>query len=223
MKTRVRVTNWVMRRIFQTICRIDVAEMRKIPARGPLLVVGNHINFLEAPIMLPHLDPRPVVGLAKEESWKNPLFNFLYTQWNLIPIDRGLVDREAFKRSVEALTQGNILAISPEGTRSKDGRLQQGKPGVVALAVRSGAPFLPIAFFGHENFWQNFKRLRRTPFHIKIGLPFRIKPGVDALARDARQPITDEIMYKIAELLPEQYRGYYHDVDQVQYQYLEII
>lgn len=220
MNTTVRITNWVLRRFFRTICQIDSKELVKIPAAGPLIMVGNHVNFLEAPIMVPHLEPRPVVGIAKEESWKNPLFNFLFTNWELIPIDRGMVDREAFRKSVEALQQGKILAVSPEGTRSIDGQLLQGKPGVVAIAARSGAPFLPVAFYGHTDFWKNIKRLRRTPFHIRVGKPFRIAPGVDALSRDLRQAVTDEIMYKIAELLPPENRGVYADVESVQYRYL---
>ncbi|HEX7432508.1 MAG TPA: lysophospholipid acyltransferase family protein [Anaerolineaceae bacterium] len=220
MINQVRVVNWVLRRFFQTICRIDVAELRKVPTQGPLILVGNHINFLEAPILLPHLDNPCVTGIAKKESWDNPLFNFLFNQWNIIPIDREGIDREAFRQSIEALAQGKILAISPEGTRSKDGHLLPGKPGVVALALRSNAPLIPIAFYGHENFWPNLKRLRRTDFHVALGKPFRLDTGRESLSREGRQAATDEIMYKIAELLPERYRGNYPQVGKIQYKYV---
>ncbi len=183
-------------------------------------MVGNHVNFLEAPVLIPHLDPRPIIGIAKRESWKNPLFNFLFNQWDVIPIDRGMVDQNAFRLSVEALAQGKLLAIFPEGTRSKDGCMLQGKPGVVALALRSKAPLLPIAFYGYENFWSNFKRLRRTDFHVAVGKPFYLDTHGEALSRDARQVITDEIMCKVAELLPEHYRGYYKDAGKIPYQYV---
>jgi 1-acyl-sn-glycerol-3-phosphate acyltransferase len=221
MISSVRIVNWVLRGVFRAVCRIDRTEIPKIPAQGPLIIVANHINFLEVPVMVPHLDPRPVTGIAKRESWKNPLFRFLFGQWGIIPIDRGMVDQEAFRLSVEALAQGKLLTILPEGTRSKTGRLLQGKPGVVALALRSKAPLLPVACYGYENFWYNFKRLRRTDFHIKVGKPFRLNTHGEALSRDARQAVTDEIMYKIAELLPERYRGHYQNVATVQYQYLE--
>ncbi|PKO14336.1 MAG: 1-acyl-sn-glycerol-3-phosphate acyltransferase [Chloroflexi bacterium HGW-Chloroflexi-10] len=220
MKANIRAVNWFLRRIFQTICRIDVEEFKKVPVNGPIIMVGNHINFLEAPVLLPHLDNPAVVGMAKSESWKNPLFNFLFNNWGVIPIDRGVVDREAFRLSEEALLQGKILAISPEGTRSKDGRLLQGKPGVVALALRSNAPMLPIAFYGYENFWNNLKHFRRTDFHLVVGKPFRLNMNGDTLSRDVRQAVTDEIMYKIAELLPEKYRGHYQFNDQVSYHYV---
>lgn len=220
MISSVRVVNWVLRRVFQLVCRIDVEELKKIPSQGPYILVGNHVNFLEAPVLIPHLDPRPVTGVAKRESWKNPLFNFLFNQWEVIPIDRGTVDREAFRLSVEALEQGKMLAIFPEGTRSKDGCLLQGKPGVVALALRSKAPLIPMAFYGYENFWPNLKRLRRTDFHIVVGQPFCINTKGEALSRDTRQVITDEIMCKVAELLPEHYRGYYQDAGKTPYRYV---
>jgi 1-acyl-sn-glycerol-3-phosphate acyltransferase len=220
MTVTFRVTNWVLRRVFQTVCRIDVDELKKIPRNGPLIMVGNHVNFLEAPVILPHLDNPNVTGLAKRETWNNPLFHFLFNQWGVIPIDRGVVDREAFRLSIEALKQGKILAVSPEGTRSKDGRLLPGKPGIVALAMRSQAPLMPVCFYGYENFWQNFKRLRRSDFHVAVGKPFRLQLNDEGPDKEARQRITDEIMYKIAELLPEQYRGVYADVNTVNYRYL---
>jgi 1-acyl-sn-glycerol-3-phosphate acyltransferase len=216
----VRVVNWVLRRVFQAVCRIDITELQKIPHQGPMILVGNHVNFLEAPVLIPHLDPRPVTGVAKRESWKNPLFYFLFNQWEVIPIDRGTVDREAFRLSIAALDQGKLLAIFPEGTRSKDGCLLQGKPGVVALALRSKAPLIPMAFYGYEDFWPNLKRLRRTNFHIAIGKPFCLDTQGEAFSRDTRQAVTDEIMCKVAELLPEHYRGYYKDAGKEPYRYL---
>jgi 1-acyl-sn-glycerol-3-phosphate acyltransferase len=220
MTATFQITNWVLRRVFQTVCRIDVDELKKVPRTGPLILVGNHINFLEAPIILPHLNNPNVTGLAKRETWKNPLFHFLFNQWGGIPIDRGVVDREAFRLSVSALQQGKILAVAPEGTRSKNGQLLRGKPGIVALALRSQAALMPICFYGYENFWSNLKRLRRSDFHIRVGMAFCIQLDGGTPDKDARQIITDEIMYKIAELLPAQYRGVYADVDSVQYRYL---
>jgi 1-acyl-sn-glycerol-3-phosphate acyltransferase len=220
MKTSTRAVNWVLRRVFETVCRIDRSEIHKIPARGPLILVANHIHLVEVPVFLPQLDPRDVIGLAKRESWKNPLYNFLFNQWEAIPIDRGVVDREAFRRMLDVLEQGKILAVYPEGTRSRDGRLLQGKAGIVALAQKSGAPMLPIGFHGYENFSSNLKRLCRTDFHIKIGKPFKLNSGAEALLRGSRQEVTDEIMCKIAELLPERYRGYYEGACTGTYQYL---
>ena len=160
----MRIINWLLRRIFNLLCRIDKQKFETFPKTGPIILVGNHINFIEVPLLISHLDNPSITGLAKRETWDNPLFKFLFTCWGIIPIDRGLVDREAIKLSLDALRQGKILAISPEGTRSKDGSLKPGKPGVVALAIQSGAPLQPFGFYGHENFGK-LKHARRTDFY----------------------------------------------------------
>ncbi|MDO9084645.1 MAG: lysophospholipid acyltransferase family protein [Anaerolineaceae bacterium] len=223
MKSGFKLMNKVLRFVFQIVCRIVPEDFKKIPVEGPLILVGNHINFLEVPVFLPHIDHPNVIGVAKRESWKNPLFNFLFKQWGIIPIDRGQVDREAFRQMEEALSQGKVVAMSPEGTRSKDGCLLPGKPGVVAIAVKSNALLLPIGFYGYENFWKNFKHFKKTDFNVVVGKPFRLNLNGLALSRDVRQAITDEIMYKIAELLPERYRGHYQFENPIEYQYLKPI
>ncbi len=216
---KARILNWFLRIIFNIICRIDKDELKKIPDKGPLILVGNHVNFLEAPVMVPFLDNPSITAIAKRDSWDNPLFNFLFNTWGVIPIERDMIDQKAFRQSEEALKEGKILAVFPEGTRSKNGRLLKGKPGVVALAMRSKATLIPIAFYGYENFWENFKHLRRTDFHIVVGEPFRVDSNGDGMSREVREAITDEIMFKIAELLPENYRGVYEYKDRVTYKY----
>jgi 1-acyl-sn-glycerol-3-phosphate acyltransferase len=219
MTATLQITNWVLRRVFQALCRIDAEELNQVPRNGPLILVANHINFLEVPVVMSHLNNPNITGLAKRETWQNPLFTFLFNQWRAIPIDRGVVDRQAIRLSLEALAQGKILAVAPEGTRSKTGSLLKAKSGVVALAQLSQAPLMPIVSFSHENFWQNCMRLRRTDFHIRVGQTFRIRFPAGAPDKEARQAIADEIMYRLAELLPPRYRGVYTDVDTVTYQY----
>jgi 1-acyl-sn-glycerol-3-phosphate acyltransferase len=121
------------------------------------------------------------------------------------------------------LRKGDIFALAPEGTRSKDGRLQHGHAGVVLLALETGAPILPLAFWGSENWQRNLKRLRRTPFKIAVGEPFRITPGKSHPDRAYRQAVTEEIMLQLASLLPLEYRGVYADTPAVVPQYLEFI
>jgi 1-acyl-sn-glycerol-3-phosphate acyltransferase len=212
MTLKARVVNFVIKYFFRTLLKIDDDALAAIPAKGPYILAANHINAIEVPVMVTHLLPRPVTGLAKVESWSNPFFNFLFNLWDMIPIERGTADFSAFNQALQALKQNKIVVIAPEGTRSKDGKLLQGKPGVVPLAVKGGVPIYPLAFFGTEIFWHNIKRLRRTAFHIRVGRPFKVVTGGAALDRDTRQEITDNIMYRIAELLPPEYRGYYADL-----------
>ena len=88
------------------------------------------------------------------------------------------------------------------------------------LALKSKAPLQAVAMYGHENFWENFKRLRRTDMHFVVGKPFHIETHGEAMSKDVRQAITDELMYKIAELLPEKYHGCYPVTGKVEYRYL---
>ena len=213
MQLAEQVTNAIIKRLTRILCRVDDAALSHVPAHGPLILVSNHVNFLDVPLFYTHLQPRPITGFSKVETWNNPFLGPLFTLWRIIPIRRGEADVEAFRRGLAALAAGQILAIAPEGTRSGHGRLQRGHPGVVTLAARSGAPILPLGFYGAENFWENLRGLRRSPFHIVVGQPFTVAAGDARLTAEVRQQIADEIMYQLAALLPAAYRGCYADMD----------
>jgi len=219
MSFKYKAVNWVLRRFFQMLCKINAGDFKQIPRNGPAIMVGNHINFLEAPVVMAHMDNPRFTGIAKRESWKNPLFHFLFDTWDIIPIDREEISREAFQQAVQVLKDGKILAIAPEGTRSIDGQMLQGKPGILALAMRSQAPIIPVGFSGYVKFWDNLKHFRRSDFRMAVGKPFRLNSGNASLSREERQAATDEIMYRIAELLPEEYRGHYQFEGRRTYQY----
>jgi 1-acyl-sn-glycerol-3-phosphate acyltransferase len=213
----MKFINWfvtlTIKGLLRILCRVDDAQLAKVPDRGPLIMVSNHVNFLEAPLVYTHLLPRKMAGFAKAEAWKNPLLRFLAKLWGPIPLRRGEVDRSALREALDALEEGLILGLAPEGTRSGDGRLQQGNPGMVLLALRSGAPLLPVVHYGGELFWHNLARLRRTEFHVVVGQPFFLEPGGIKVSRQVRRQMTDEIMYQMAALLPPDHRGVYSNMD----------
>ncbi len=195
----------------RTLCRVHDEEMVKVPATGPLIIIANHVNFLDVPVFYTHLIPRPVTGFVKHENWSNPVLGPLFILGGAIPVRRGEADRDAIERALRALRAGQILTIAPEGTRSGDGCLRKAKPGLSLLAKASGAPVLPVAYFGGEKFYKNIPRLWRTDFYFRVGKPWRLRNESAPITREMRQPMTDEMMYRIAELLPEEYRGYYAD------------
>lgn len=215
-----RAVNGTIDLLVWILSRVNAREIERVPSRGPLLLVANHINFLEIPVLRKYLYPRPMTGLAKAESWKNPFLRFLFERWGAIPVRRGEADLAALRKALAALEEGRILAIGPEGTRSHDGRLGRGHPGVVTLALQSGAPLLPVVHYGGESFGRNLKRLRRTPVHIGVGDPFRLDAGGARVTREVRQKMTDEVMYQLAALLPPSYRGVYADLEQATETYL---
>jgi len=208
-----RVVDSTISGLLRLLCRVYKDQLEKVPTRGPLILLTNHINFLEIPVLHTHLRPRPMTGLAKAESWDNFIIGFLFNLWGAIPIRRGEADMRALRQGLAALKEGYILAIAPEGTRSGHGRLQRGHPGVAMMALQSGAPLLPLVFYGGEKFKRNLSRLRRTPFHIVVGQPFHLHTDGVKVRREIRRQMTDEVMYQLAALLPPAYRGHYANLD----------
>jgi 1-acyl-sn-glycerol-3-phosphate acyltransferase len=119
--------------------------------------------------------------------------------------------------------KGRIVAVAPEGTRSNSGRLQRGYSGVVTLAQHSGAPLLPLVYYGGEHFRKNLVRMRRTDFNIRVGRLFTLETGGIKVTRQVRQAITDEIMYQLAGLLPPVYRGVYANLESATQNYLHFL
>ena len=223
MTLTYHVVNTLFKAILRAMCRVDDSQWHKIPEKGPLLIVVNHINFVEVPMMVTHLMPRPITGFVKSENWEKPLMRWLFTMWNAIPLHRGEADLTAVRAGLAALADGQILAVAPEGTRTGDGRLRQGHPGIVTMALKSKAPILPVAYFGHETFWQNIKRLRRTDFFFRVGRPFTMDLGDGRATKQTRQQMIDEIMYQIAHLLPPQNRGHYANLDAATENYIRFL
>ncbi|HEX5807752.1 MAG TPA: lysophospholipid acyltransferase family protein [Anaerolineales bacterium] len=203
------------------LCRIDAPNLDKVPMRGPLIAYSNHTGQIEVAVFFGQLQPRPITGWAKMEAWDNAFLNWLFNLWGLIPVRRGEADTSALRKAVTALEKGYIFGIAPEGTRNITGRLKRAHPGAVLLAVRSGAPLLPIVHWGGEDFLRNLARLKRTDFYIRVGDPICLNVDGVRMTREIRQQIVDEMMYRLAELLPHEYRGEYEKVTEVKYSFTE--
>jgi 1-acyl-sn-glycerol-3-phosphate acyltransferase len=214
------VVNSAIKTLIRICCRVHDEPLKQVPKQGPLIAVSNHISFLEAPLIYTHLLPRKLTGFAKAEFWDKPLSRFLFETWEGIPVRRGEPDVSALRQVLEMLKEGYIVAVAPEGTRSHDGKMQRARSGVVIMGLRSGAPFVPIAHYGGEKLNDNLRRLKRTDFHLVVGRPFYLDAGDTKVTRAVRQQIADEIMYRIAALLPPEYRGYYSDLDAATTRYL---
>lgn len=223
MSFKYKLIQFTVKTVLDIATRVHMHPVAEVPWNGPLIVTINHVNSLDAPMLLTYLQPRPITPLGKEELWQSTLSRILMNHWGGIPIRRGEADMAALKASREALKRDRILAIAPEGTRSENGQLQQGKPGVLLLAMRSGVPILPLAHYGGENIFDNLRRLRRTDFHIVSGHSFTLDMHGQKPDRELRQLVADEIMYQLAALLPEKYRGYYADMSKATEQYLSFV
>jgi 1-acyl-sn-glycerol-3-phosphate acyltransferase len=217
------VVTYSIKNLTRILCKVDDSQLINVPEKGPLIIACNHINFMEVPLMYTHLQPRKVTGFAKAETWNNPVMGMLFDLWGAIPIQRGEADATAFRSALNALKQGKILAIAPEGTRSGNGRLGRALPGIVTLAYLSNTPILPIVYFGGEKFRANINRFKRTDFHIRVGKLFKLAFQEAKLDREIRDKMLDEIMYQLAALLPSEYRGCYSDTNQVTTNYITFV
>jgi len=223
MEFRRAAVSFFLRGVLNILCKINCRQfVDALSKNEPLLVIFNHINFLEVPILVAFSYPIKVTGIVKTETWKNPIFAFLFNTYKAIPIDRSGAFTEPFKRASEAINSGFYVCIAPEGTRSKDGVLGRGKAGVIQLAIDINVPILPVAHHGGERIWENMKRFRRTPFDFKAGHPFRIK-FEGRPSREEREQILTEVMVQMANLLPEEMRGAYSGYNGNDCKYLDFI
>ncbi len=204
--------NFLIRVYTRITCRIDAPDLHKFPTHGPLIAIANHTGQIEVPLIFAHLQPRKLSGWAKAESWNNKFLNWVFGVWGIIPVRRGEADMHALKEALRALEKGLIFGVAPEGTRNYNGILRRAMPGTVIIALHSGAPIIPIAHWGGEVYLKNLKRFKRTDFHIRIGKPFKLNVEGLKVTGEVRQQIADEMMYRLAKLLPEEYRGEYSDM-----------
>lgn len=202
-------------------CRVDTSVLQKVPANGPLIVITNHTGQIEVPIMFAYLQPRKITAWAKAEAFDNLFLKVIFGIWNIIPVRRGEADIQSLKTAVKMIKEGYIFGIAPEGTRNKTGKLLRAMPGTVLLALHSGSPILPVVHWGGENYLKNLKSFKRTDFYIRVGEPFTINTEGIKVTGDIRQQIADEMMYEIAKLLPEEYRGEYSDLSKATRQFLK--
>lgn len=215
--------NFLIRGYTRITCRIDAPDLHKFPSHGPVIAIANHTGQIEVPMLFAHLQPRQLTGWAKIEAWDNPLLRWVFGVWGAIPVRRGEADMKALKLALKALEEGKIFGLAPEGTRNYNGKLKRALPGTVIIALHSGAPIVPIAHWGGEVYLKNLRQLKRTDFHIRIGEPFKINVEGVKVNGEIRQQIVDEMMYELAKLLPEEYRGEYDDMSKATKQFIRPI
>jgi len=189
--------------------RIEGVE--HLPRTGPFILVTNHCSNLD-PLMMGwgsgHQIGRVVHFMAKIEMRGWPIIGWLATQAGVYFVRRGERDRGAQQFSLEALADGRPIAIFPEGTRSRTGRLREGKPGAALIAMRSGAPLVPAGISGTHRIFEGGRRFPRpTRVRIRYGEPITLPhQPTGRLDRDELAAGTERIMAAIEALLPEDQR-----------------
>ncbi len=214
---------WMIKHIgFRLLAKYEGVEgLDNFPADGPAIVMINHIALIDPAVVLSSL-PRNVVPMAKIEVYRYPVFGYFAKLWQVIPVRRQEFDRQAVRRALGVLMAGECILMAPEGTRNP--ALQQGKEGIAYLGVKSGAPVIPVAITGSKGFpTLNPLRWLRTGVSVKLGRAFRFRTGDERLDHEALRLMTDEAMYVLAELLPEDQRGVYSDLSKATTQTIEFV
>jgi 1-acyl-sn-glycerol-3-phosphate acyltransferase len=200
--------------ILHLLWRPRADGVENVPRTGPAILVCNHLSFADhffGPLPL----PRKVTFLAKAEYFtgkglKGLISRAFFTGMGQVPIDRtgGRASEAALSTGLRVLSEGKLLGIYPEGTRSPDNRLYRGKTGVARLALESGAPVIPMAMTNTFELMPAGRALPRLGLHpgVRFGKPldFARYKGM-AHDRVVLRAVTDEIMYAIMELSGQEY------------------
>jgi len=198
-----RLIRVVVRVIVAIIFDVHTVGRQNVPETGPLIIASNHLSWADVPL-IPAFLKRRVVYMAKEETFMSKggwVVRFL----GAFPVKRGEADRQSLRAAEEQLKAGRILSIFPEGTRSKLHTLGQAHAGLGMIALRSGAPVLPVAIYGSENALKKF----RPGITIIFGEPMILTPKGKKVTREDIDQSTEQVMLRISSMLPPEYRGVY--------------
>lgn len=200
----------IVRFSMKLIADIEVHDIEKLP-EGNVIIAANHLGRLDTAALLCILDREDIIMPVAEKYKDHPIFGALGRAVNAVWLNRFEADYSALRQILDRMKQGGVLVIAPEGTRSKTEALQQGKMGVAFLANKSGYPVLPVAVTGTEDrvVVENLKRLRRSKIVVRAADLFYVDVPRGVGREEAMRRATDEIMSRIAALLPEKYRGVY--------------
>lgn len=201
----------IFRFVLNLLVRVEAEGRENIPEKGGFILVSNHLGTLDVPLIATQVLRNDTTLLAAKKHRKNPVYRRLIDAVGGIWVDRYQADYGAVRAARAALQKGMVLGVAPEGTRSPTGGLIEGKPGAAFLAAMSGAPVLPVGIRGTERAVREILRFRRPVLGIRFGEPFTLSPLERDNREQALQRRTDELMCRIAMLLPPENRGVYAD------------
>ena len=201
-----RVLHAVVRPTVNMLYRPWAEGLEHIPAHGPGIIASNHLSFLD-PVLLPVACERPIFFLGKAEYFKGWRRRF-FESAGVMPVHRegGDAGEASLRRGQEILDRGHLLGIYPEGTRSPDGRLYRGKTGPVRLALRTGAPIVPVAMVGTFELTPPHARLPRIRrVGLRVGPPLDLSRHAGSEDGAVLRSATDELMYELMLLSGQEY------------------
>jgi 1-acyl-sn-glycerol-3-phosphate acyltransferase len=200
-----------LRSLFTVLAHLEVDNLENIPLSGATLLVHNHLSRLDAPLVFMLVPRDDVTWLVAHTYRRVPVLNWFINSIHGIWINRETADHLALRLAFQHLQKGGLLGIAPEGYISHTGGLKPAKSGVAYLATKGNVQIVPLAISGTEKVFYGLVRLRRVRIKVRVGEAFTLPP-VERSDRTAElEHNTEEIMCRIASLLPEENRGVYRE------------
>ena len=203
---------WIFfRAVFAGYFRWRVFNPERVPQTGGVILASNHASFLDPPLVGAGLN-RSINYLARESLFRFPGIGALLRSWNAVPVDRDGGGAAGLKAILDRLLAGGGIILFPEGTRTRDGKLQPARSGIGLIVVKSGAPVVPVRTFGTFEAWG---RNQKIPLPKKVAVKYGPPMNFEKLRAESKncskprlkeiyQQIADEIMAAIAKLEPRE-------------------
>jgi len=166
----------------------------KVPEKGPIVLASNHANGWD-PLLIACAIRRPICFMTKIELFRQPVLGWLMPRIKAFPVRRGITDRQAIRRGLELLGQGEALGIFPEGTRHRDGLDHEGFSGVAYFAMKGSAPVVPIGV----RIGKGIRPIAR----VRVGDPMRIDESGERAGQRVFDEKTETVMATIRKLSRE--------------------
>ena len=210
MNLSYRIGWTCFRVMYATYFRWQVFNAERVPLQGGVIIASNHASFLDPPLVGSGLK-RDINYLARESLFRFPGIGALLRSWNSVPVDRDGGGAKGLKIILDRLLNGAGIILFPEGTRTKDGKLQPARSGIGLTVIKSTAPVVPVRVFGtFEAYGRNHKFPRPYRVAVKYGRPMNFeilraeaKTCDKARLKEIYQQVADEIMAAIAKLEPK--------------------
>jgi 1-acyl-sn-glycerol-3-phosphate acyltransferase len=195
------------RAVYATYFRWRVFGAENVPLTGGVILASNHASFLDPPLVGAGLK-RDINYLARESLFRFPGIGALLRSWNSVPVDREGGGARGLKKILDRLLAGGGIILFPEGTRTRDGRLQPARSGIGLTVIKSTAPVVPVRVFGtYEAYGRHITIPRPRRIAVKYGAPMNFealraeaKTCDKARLKQIYQQVADEIMAAIAKL-----------------------
>jgi 1-acyl-sn-glycerol-3-phosphate acyltransferase len=199
----------LFRLIYATYFRWRVFNPENVPMTGPVILASNHASFIDPPLVGSGLH-RTVNYLARESLFRFPILGSILHSWQAVPVDRDGGGAGGLRAILDRLLSGGAILLFPEGTRTKDGKLQPARSGIGLTVIKSNAPVVPVRVFGT---FEAYNRFHKFPHPRRIAVKYGLPIDFSALRAEAKvcskprlkliyQEVANRIMAEIAALQP---------------------